>query len=280
MENCLAQSAQWSPLRRWAVETSNPSAQRRHVGLGTGLTLLAMLALLAQGFVDQNEAEVARVFRQEAEASEHRLLGEIARLVEKTIAIRIQRDALILETRGLGRANVVVGAKGPSLPHRFRVGISLNDSSQIGVSEPLATFEPSGGQPTIAFEREVFHGLRPVAALKATQLIAAARAEGIELQMVVGYRRFEQPRELPGVGQGVFPFASHHTGLAFDVAVLEGGRRHHGPSQALRRVGDIGKTLGLKWGGDFTRYQVWSHFEVPESGKTLNVHEDLEARPN
>lgn len=105
----------------------------------------------------------------------------------------------------------------------------------------------------------------------AEQVIAEARRQGIVLVMIEGLRSgarqdklYAQGRTAPGkIVTGVKSGRSwHQHGLAFDVAMVGAkGQPHWPPGPAdWNTVGNIGKALGLTWGGHFSRPDQ-PHFE-------------------
>lgn len=113
--------------------------------------------------------------------------------------------------------------------------------------------------------------LEPVIQPKARALLEAARAQGIELTVTQGLRTMEeqaalyaQGRTAPGqVVTNAKPGSSwHNFGLAFDVAVVVNGKPTWPNDSALwSKIGDLGKTQGLIWGGDFQSFKDMPHFQ-------------------
>lgn len=113
--------------------------------------------------------------------------------------------------------------------------------------------------------------LEPVIQPKARALLEAARAQGIELTVTQGLRTMEeqaalyaQGRTAPGqVVTNAKPGSSwHNFGLAFDVAVVVGGKPTWPNDQALwNKIGELGKAQGLIWGGDFQSFKDMPHFQ-------------------
>ncbi len=61
--------------------------------------------------------------------------------------------------------------------------------------------------------------------------------------------------------------ASHMFGCAFDIAVLKDGKIDWQDIAAYKRLGAVGESLGLRWGGRF-KFRDWGHFEYT-GGLTL-----------
>jgi peptidoglycan L-alanyl-D-glutamate endopeptidase CwlK len=55
----------------------------------------------------------------------------------------------------------------------------------------------------------------------------------------------------------------HNFGLAFDIVILgDGGKANWDTNDpAWKRAGEIGKSVGLEWGGDWTRLKDLPHFQ-------------------
>ena len=108
-----------------------------------------------------------------------------------------------------------------------------------------------------------FDGLAPDIAALAAELIRLAADEGIVLRIVSTRRTcakqnslYAQGRTTPGsiVTKARGCVSWHVWGQAFDVTVV-------GPSTGYARAGQIGKSLGLRWGGDFPGFPDAPHFE-------------------
>lgn len=88
-------------------------------------------------------------------------------------------------------------------------------------------------------------------------------------------RLYKQGRETPGpiVTNAKPGYSWHNYGLAFDVALLKDGKRTWPEDRSLwERVGALGTSLGLKWGGSFGdlphfEYHPGLSFEDAMAGK-------------
>lgn len=118
-------------------------------------------------------------------------------------------------------------------------------------------------------------GLHPSVAEKARQLIQQAHGEGIFLIMTEGLRTiqeqnalYEQGRSKPGkiVTNARGGYSYHNYGLAFDICVCDIVGEKLVPNwsvnQRWKRVGEIGKKLGLEWGGDWVNFRDYPHFQL------------------
>ncbi len=104
------------------------------------------------------------------------------------------------------------------------------------------------------------------------QFLAVAAQSGIQLRVVSGYRSpvdqegiYQQGRSTDGpvVTNAKPGYSKHNFGVAFDVAPVQNGEVYWpNDSNFWSTVGSIGKSLGLKWGGDWAKPDL-PHFEHP-----------------
>lgn len=116
--------------------------------------------------------------------------------------------------------------------------------------------------------------LTPDTQAKALEFLAAAEAAGFRLKIISTLRTcseqnrlYAQGRTRPGKvvthAQGCMSW--HVLGRAFDVMIVE----PRNPSIAdWKRLGEVGKSIGLLWGGDFKGFFDGPHFEW-HPGKTI-----------
>ena len=240
---------------------------RPHVGVAA--SLLVVFALFTQGFVIKREAAAVNTNKLEAESPLQRVLTEFGKLVEKTVEIRFQRDALILEAARQRHDQSIKSMARTSPLDPIENDALIFNQVHESIRDSIHYLDVNTAWLASDIETIAFDGLNARTAVKAIQLIEAAKADGIELKVIAGCRSGEQRRNFPGQGKAVLPLSTHSAGLAFDVVALKDGRMDFGPSEELSRVGAIGKTLGLIWGGEFSRYKAWSHFELPIARREL-----------
>lgn len=108
------------------------------------------------------------------------------------------------------------------------------------------------------------------------KLREAAQAEGIEFLVTDTLRSkaeqdglYAQGRTKPGniVTNTPYPQSFHNHGVAFDVVPLSNGKANYGDSNAYKKLGELGKKVGLEWGGDWASFPDKPHFQLTE-GKT------------
>lgn len=77
---------------------------------------------------------------------------------------------------------------------------------------------------------------------------------------------YAQGRTAPGsiVTNVAYPNSAHNWGVAFDICRNEKGREYADSDGFFTKCGEIGKKLGLFWGGDFKSFTDKPHFELIE----------------
>lgn len=115
-------------------------------------------------------------------------------------------------------------------------------------------------------------GVHPLVATKARQLIERAYKVGINIIITQGLRTIEEQNELYAQGRTKTGkivtnarggYSYHNFGLAFDFAVLNAdGSVNWNVDEKWKRVGQLGKSLGLEWGGDWKDFKDYPHFQM------------------
>lgn len=115
-------------------------------------------------------------------------------------------------------------------------------------------------------------GVHPLVATKARQLIERAYKEGINIIITQGLRTIEEQNELYAQGRTKTGkivtnarggYSYHNFGLAFDFAILNAdGSVNWNVDEKWKRVGALGKSLGLEWGGDWRDFPDYPHFQL------------------
>ena len=75
---------------------------------------------------------------------------------------------------------------------------------------------------------------------------------------------YAQGRTKPGsiVTNAKYPKSAHCWGLAFDIYRNDGTGAYNESGRWFERCGEIGKSMGLAWGGDFRSIKDRPHFEL------------------
>lgn len=77
---------------------------------------------------------------------------------------------------------------------------------------------------------------------------------------------YAQGRTKPGsiVTNCRYPYSPHNWGVAFDIYRKDGKGAYYDADGWFKKCGQVGKKLGLFWGGDFRSFIDQPHFELPE----------------
>lgn len=116
---------------------------------------------------------------------------------------------------------------------------------------------------------ELRDDLQPIA----MEHLRLARDAGIDARITEGYRSFARQEELYAQGRttpgnvvtNAKPGKSRHNyGEAYDLAIFVRGKPDwNRPEGEWEMLGEIGKSLGLEWGGDWTSFKDRPHFQLP-----------------
>lgn len=122
--------------------------------------------------------------------------------------------------------------------------------------------------------------LHPDLEVKANQMLAECKHQGIDIIITCTYRSaeeqlalYKQGRETPGkIVTAAKPGQSAHNSVnpngspsaqAFDVVPLINGKPQWDAQDPIwQRVGAIGKSFGLEWGGDWVGLYDLPHFQL------------------
>jgi peptidoglycan LD-endopeptidase CwlK len=123
--------------------------------------------------------------------------------------------------------------------------------------------------------------LHPAVREKAREFINKAQAQGINLRITSGLRTFDeqntlyqQGRTTPGaiVTNAKPGYSSHNFGTAIDVVPIVNGNADWDTD--WNKIGQIGKSVGFAWGGDWTSFKDRPHFEM-NFGKSITEMRNL-----
>lgn len=150
---------------------------------------------------------------------------------------------------------------------------------QIAQSAPT----PGPGWNAKVDERseKVIQQLNPVVQPYARELVRSAAAKGIDVKVIGGYRSIPVQQRLFCQGRNISEcrglykpgsivtnarggYSNHNFGIAFDVGIFQ-GIKYLTESPKYNEVGQIGKSIGLEWGGDWTTIKDRPHFQLRPS---------------
>lgn len=146
--------------------------------------------------------------------------------------------------------------------------------SHIGETPPVIErgIEKPISHPIPRIENDVdnkivreLHILHPTFRNRVVMLIHECRKQGIELMVVETYRSPERQdvmkrRKLSGLSGG---YSKHQHYLAVDVVPIVNGKTTWHNKYLWKRIGQIGESQGLRWGGRWKSLRDYCHFEYP-----------------
>lgn len=116
-------------------------------------------------------------------------------------------------------------------------------------------------------------GLKPLVARLAQQFIEACKAQGEEIKVTEGYRSIERQNELynqkPKVTNAKGGQSLHQFGVAFDVIFTKTGYKGN-----WAKIGKIGQSLGLEWGGSWASFKDLPHFQYTTGYKLKSFQQN------
>jgi peptidoglycan L-alanyl-D-glutamate endopeptidase CwlK len=119
--------------------------------------------------------------------------------------------------------------------------------------------------------------LLPAAQGHARQFLQAVLDAGIHAKVISGTRTFKQQDALfakgrtkpgPKVTNARGGFSNHNYGVAWDIGIFDAAGNYLPESPLYRKAGQIGRGLGLEWGGDWQTFPDQPHFQC-HTGLTL-----------
>lgn len=84
---------------------------------------------------------------------------------------------------------------------------------------------------------------------------------------------YAQGRTTPGkiVTWVQYPYSNHNWGMAFDICRNDGKGAYYDADNWFQNVGQVGKSFGLTWGGDWKDSPDKPHFELTKYGSTTTL---------
>lgn len=126
---------------------------------------------------------------------------------------------------------------------------------------------------------------------KAALLVEKCKAQGLTIKITECFRTvaeqdalYAQGRTKPGSivtnAKGTSYSSHHQWGTAFDFCRNDGTGAYNESGQFFEKVGAIGKSLGLEWGGDWKSPVDKPHFQLPYWGSTTAKLKQTYGTPN
>ncbi len=117
----------------------------------------------------------------------------------------------------------------------------------------------------------ILAGMQKEVAPLARKLVMLAAAQGISIRIISGLRTYAeqdalyaQGRTKPGniVTNAPAGYSNHNFGLAFDIGVFDASGKYQGNSPLYAKVGPLGESIGLAWGGRWKTMPDPPHYEL------------------
>ena len=107
-------------------------------------------------------------------------------------------------------------------------------------------------------------------------VVPLLKQKGVDVRIISGLRTYAEQDALyakgrttpgPRVTNARAGFSNHNFGTAWDIGLFE-GKKYLTDSPLYKEIGEISRSLGLKWGGDFKSFKDYPHYEV-STGLTM-----------
>lgn len=119
--------------------------------------------------------------------------------------------------------------------------------------------------------RQELSKIQPHVAKKAQEALDQADREGLDILVTDGLRTYAEQASLYAKGRtkpgsivtNAKPGQSYHNfGLAFDMVVIKNGKAIWSVGSEWRRFAAIAKSKGFEWGGDWSSFKDYPHFQM------------------
>jgi peptidoglycan L-alanyl-D-glutamate endopeptidase CwlK len=146
---------------------------------------------------------------------------------------------------------------------------SLDQASRVTTA--TVTLQPlnTGETPVDPRSEKAIATLHPRVQPIARQFVKLTAANGIKVEITSGTRTYAEQQALfdkhDGTTRAPAGYSNHNFGLAFDVTIDAEPDDTLQPiweSPLYKKLGVLGKSLGLVWGGDWQSIDDEPHFEV------------------
>lgn len=109
--------------------------------------------------------------------------------------------------------------------------------------------------------------LHPFTRMLAEELVRQCKLAGLNIKLTDCVRTKEEQNGIDASRTGVkYPYSYHNWGLAFDICQNNTACAYPSDNNWWKKVGTIGKKLGLEWGGDWTSPVDRPHFQLNSYG--------------
>lgn len=121
-------------------------------------------------------------------------------------------------------------------------------------------------------QSKISESLSPDFLNKINLLLEEAKKEGLNVGIFEGFRSWDRQNKLyyqgrrnPGkiVTNSPAGYSWHNFGIAADIVFKENGKWSWDLKHDWKKLGEIGKSLGLEWGGSWKKLKDMPHFQFP-----------------
>lgn len=116
--------------------------------------------------------------------------------------------------------------------------------------------------------------LHPLVKMLADTLVKECHQKGLNIKITDCVRSKAEQEDCirRGTSTVQYPYTYHAWGLAFDVCNNDPNNAFPNDMKWWNRIGEIGKKLGLEWGGDWTgKYIDPPHFQLNAYSNNINL---------
>jgi hypothetical protein len=176
------------------------------------------------------------------------------------------------------RYPLIVSANRIADPDRLAVGrrLVIPDADVAGRAFPPGTGPSPDALPARSISSQRLDALHPVVRARGSAFLLLCAQAGLSVMVTQGLRSWQEQDALYARGRTLPPIGRkhrvtmakggqsyHNFGLAFDIVVLDAvGKADWDVSHpGWRQAGTLGKSVGLEWGGDWTGFKDWPHFQ-------------------
>jgi hypothetical protein len=144
--------------------------------------------------------------------------------------------------------------------------------STVGTEEVPVTFAVDNIKPADSQSEIYISDLVPEVQSLARQLVSKAAAAGIEIRITRGLVTYDQQKSLAESGGEQPGYSVYNFGMAFDVGVFV-GESYQSVSPMYDKLGVIGISMGLFWGGNLDNKKSYLYELKPLWSKNLSQEE-------
>ena len=197
------------------------------------------------------------------------------------------------------RFTLIVSANSIVNPDKLTVGkeLVIPDVPAVVGGEPAPAETPAppvtgalaAASPMAKLNEQRLAQVHTILAIRGRCMIELCAYAGIAVLVTQGLRTWEEQDALYAKGRTVPPIGKkyivtkakggqsyHNFGLAFDIVVLDSlGKADWDTNHpGWKKAGDLGKSVGLEWGGDWKSFKDLPHFQYT-GGLTLEECREL-----